>query len=419
MVWLAGWSAGTAFLLHQTWTNWVSVFVGPGSRIANIFSALFMTLFAVPFTGGLIFGLFIFSQSMSPWASAPLVVGGILAYVFYHLLKAPTALGAQTLDQIDGFKMFLLWSTAEKDRLEMLHPPAGHARGVREVPALRHCAALDCENQWSKKFEAEAAAPCVAGLASRPMPTRRYWYTGSNFANSSAPLALPRPSAHRSAAPPRRRPPHPARVRAAAAAASRAAAGAAVAAVAGRAALLLCLLFASAAHADDIERITDFRDDVTVARDGTVTVTETIAVNAQGDSIIHGIFRDFPTIYRTAGNTHVRFDVTSIQVDGHDTPFDLQTIDNGKRVQIGDADAARFHARAAHLRPALHYRSADRVRSEAGRAVLERHRQRLGFRHRSRCSAVIRLPAECAQLLGAAHPSPAPRARTAGTRLHA
>src|SRR3569833_3736496 len=77
MLWLSGWSVGTAFLLLQAWSNWVAAFTGPGSRIGNIFSAIFMTIFAVPFTGGLFFGLFIIGTSMSPLAAAPLVLGGI------------------------------------------------------------------------------------------------------------------------------------------------------------------------------------------------------------------------------------------------------------------------------------------------------------------------------------------------------
>ncbi len=177
MIWLSGWSAGTAFLWHQTYMNWLSVFAGPGSRVANFFGALVTTIFAVPFTLGLLFGLYGFSASMSPWSSAALVAGGVLAYVFYHLLKAPTAAGAAILDQIDGFKLFL--DTAEKDRLEMLHPPNVTPQLFEKF--LPYAIALDCENQWSKKFEAEAAA---AGLS----PDNNYgympaWYVGSNFSN--------------------------------------------------------------------------------------------------------------------------------------------------------------------------------------------------------------------------------------------
>ncbi|HEY4942860.1 MAG TPA: DUF2207 domain-containing protein [Rhizomicrobium sp.] len=175
LVWLSGWSAGTAFLVHQAYSNWVDVFSGPGSRISSFFSAVVMTLMAVPFTGGLVFGIFMFGISMSAWAGAALVAGGLLAYAFYHLLKAPTAAGAAILDQIDGFKLFL--ETAEKDRLEMLHPPNVTPELFEKF--LPYAIALDCENRWSKKFEAQAAA---AGMGS----DQNYgyvplWYTGGNF----------------------------------------------------------------------------------------------------------------------------------------------------------------------------------------------------------------------------------------------
>jgi uncharacterized membrane protein YgcG len=175
MLWLAGWSAGTAFLLHQVYDNWVGVFAGPGSRIGNLVGALVTTLFALPFAGGLVVGLYFFGQSMSGLASAALIAGGVLAYVFYHLLKAPTALGASTLDQIDGFKMFL--DTAEKDRLEMLNPPQVTPEVFEKF--LPYAIALDCENQWSKKFEAQAAA---AGIGSdQNYGYTPLWYAGGNF----------------------------------------------------------------------------------------------------------------------------------------------------------------------------------------------------------------------------------------------
>ncbi|MBV9046579.1 MAG: DUF2207 domain-containing protein [Alphaproteobacteria bacterium] len=176
--WLSGWTAATAFLLHKMWDSWVSVWRGPGSRVWNFVSAVFMTLFALPFAGGIFLGLYVFGESMTWWASGALVVGGLLAYAFYHLLKAPTALGAQTLDQIDGFKMFL--ETAEKDRLEILHPPSVTPALFEKY--LPYAIALDCENQWSKKFEAQAAA---AGMGSDNTYVP-LWYTGSNFNNLGA-----------------------------------------------------------------------------------------------------------------------------------------------------------------------------------------------------------------------------------------
>jgi uncharacterized membrane protein YgcG len=177
LLWLSVWSIGCAFLLHQTWTNWVTVFTGPGSRFMNLISAIFMTLFAVPFAIGLVFGLFMFGSAVQAWAAVALSVGGVLVYVFHQLLKAPTVLGAQTLDQIDGFKMYL--ETAEKDRLEMLNPPAVTPAVFEKF--LPYAIALDCENRWSQKFEQQAAA---AGFTQdQNYGYTPLWYSGNSFAN--------------------------------------------------------------------------------------------------------------------------------------------------------------------------------------------------------------------------------------------
>src|SRR5205823_10612044 len=41
LAWLAGWSIGTAALIHRAWDSWSDVFSGPGSRILNTLGALF------------------------------------------------------------------------------------------------------------------------------------------------------------------------------------------------------------------------------------------------------------------------------------------------------------------------------------------------------------------------------------------
>jgi len=174
LVWLSVWSVGTSFLLHQAFSNWVDAFNGP-SRISSFFSALVMTAFAIPFTGGLVFGLFLFGSSISTWAGAALAAGGVLAYVFYHLLKAPTALGGRTMDQIEGFKLFL--ETAEKDRLEILNPP--NVTPALFESFLPYAIALDCENQWSKKFETQAAAAGIG--ADQNYGYVPIWYSGNSF----------------------------------------------------------------------------------------------------------------------------------------------------------------------------------------------------------------------------------------------
>ncbi|MBI3675717.1 MAG: DUF2207 domain-containing protein [Proteobacteria bacterium] len=173
LVWLSGWSIGTAFLLHRAFDAWSSVIAGPGSRIVNFFSALFMTAFALPFTAALAFALYEFGTVVSPLVMVFLIAGGVAAYVFYHLLKAPTLLGAQIRDQLEGFRRYL--NTAEKDRLEALNPPAMTPEVFEKC--LPYAIALDCENNWSKRFTAEAAA---AGAS----PSSGYtpvWYSGGSF----------------------------------------------------------------------------------------------------------------------------------------------------------------------------------------------------------------------------------------------
>ncbi|HEY1637248.1 MAG TPA: DUF2207 domain-containing protein [Rhizomicrobium sp.] len=174
LAWLAGWSVGTAFLLHRAFDAWHDVFAGPGSRILNGISALFTSAFAIPFLFALGIALFQFGRLISWETSAALIIGGAAAYVFYHLLKAPTLLGAKICDQIDGFRIFL--DTAEKDRLEKLNPPSVTPEVFEKF--LPYAIALDCENSWSKKFEQEAAAAGMAAQASGYSPG---WYSGGSF----------------------------------------------------------------------------------------------------------------------------------------------------------------------------------------------------------------------------------------------
>ena len=57
-------------------------------------------------------------------------------------------------------------------------------------------------------------------------------------------------------------------------------------------ALLLGFWMACGAQAEEVIR--DYHADITVLPDDTLEVTETITVNAEGNDIKRGIFRDFP-----------------------------------------------------------------------------------------------------------------------------
>jgi uncharacterized membrane protein YgcG len=108
--------------------------------------------------------------------------------------------------------------------------------------------------------------------------------------------------------------------------------------------IYLVVLFSGAAvegvsGAEDEERILSFDSHITVHGDSSLTVEETIRVLSNGQEIKHGIFRDFPTIYRDRlwNRSKRGFSVKKVLRDGNAEKFIYERIDNGDRVRIGDA----------------------------------------------------------------------------------
>jgi len=108
------------------------------------------------------------------------------------------------------------------------------------------------------------------------------------------------------------------------------------------------------------ERIISFVSSVTVEPDGDLDVTETIKVNVLNQQINHGIYRDFPTSYKTqAGQRmHVGFEVLAVERDGQPEPFSRESLSNGVRVRIGSADVTVPPAEHTYV---IHYRTSRQV----------------------------------------------------------
>jgi len=85
------------------------------------------------------------------------------------------------------------------------------------------------------------------------------------------------------------------------------------------------------------DRILDFHSDIKIQPDASLLVHETIRVEATGESIKHGIFRDFPTRYqdKLGADYVVGFTVTDVRRDGQVEPYDTSYISNGVRIKIG------------------------------------------------------------------------------------
>ncbi|AEQ50582.1 DUF2207 domain-containing protein [Pelagibacterium halotolerans] len=101
---------------------------------------------------------------------------------------------------------------------------------------------------------------------------------------------------------------------------------------------LIVLLCAGPALAR--EEIREFNAIFEVHADTSVTITEQIAVNAEGNEIRRGIFRDIPTLLETPDGRTIRlpFEVISVTRNGAAEPFAVEAISGGQRIRIGSAD---------------------------------------------------------------------------------
>lgn len=106
---------------------------------------------------------------------------------------------------------------------------------------------------------------------------------------------------------------------------------------------LLCLVAAATLLTDSApvtaqsERIHAYHSDITVQEDGSLHVVETIKITAAGQQIKRGIYRDFPTLYKSKyfSRVEVPFEVVSVRRDGQPEPYRIEKQSNGVRVYVG------------------------------------------------------------------------------------
>ena len=94
--------------------------------------------------------------------------------LYLYLIRAYTKLGAQTLSELKGFRLYL--KTAEENRLNLLTPPEKTPELFEKL--LPYAIALDVENKWGEKF-------------ANVLQTANYnpeWYDGGETFNSDGQL---------------------------------------------------------------------------------------------------------------------------------------------------------------------------------------------------------------------------------------
>jgi uncharacterized membrane protein YgcG len=171
VVWLSGWTFGVLALSRAVIMAWRNA-----GGIVGTAGALFITLFALPFVGGEIMGLVFLAKVAGVAVVVILIVLIFVNWLFYELMKAPTRKGRKLLDEVEGFRDYLV--VAEQDELRFKHPPEKTPELFERY--LPYALALDVEEVWGDKFSQVIARARSEGSYQQPS-----WYQGSGWRSHS------------------------------------------------------------------------------------------------------------------------------------------------------------------------------------------------------------------------------------------
>jgi len=127
LVWLTPWT----FACLALGARWLQLL-----RARHWGQVLKFTLFVIPFFVAEVVVAVLVARAMAVALLLVLLALAGTNWLFYQLLKAPTAAGRRLLDEVDGFQRYL--ELAEKDELDFKHP-AGKTR---------NCSSATCPMRW-------------------------------------------------------------------------------------------------------------------------------------------------------------------------------------------------------------------------------------------------------------------------------
>ena len=161
--------------MFRSWLRQVEIKIPKGWRallspFLTVGSALVLIVLLAP-VGSVLFVSPTIEFGLLPTVLLVLLFG--LSLLFRHLLEAPTPLGREVLDQIEGYRLYL--SVAERERLNLLtaEPEMTLESFEHHLP---YAMALGVEEEWSSRFLA-AARPAVLTQAER----QPGWYRSTGF----------------------------------------------------------------------------------------------------------------------------------------------------------------------------------------------------------------------------------------------
>jgi len=175
LLWLGVWTVAAGFTGFAAYERIKS------GRILSMIIGFFSLILAILLAGvGTIF-YFVMGAPFSGGALLAVLFMIALIPIYFELLKAPTKAGRKIMDQIEGFKMYL--GTAEKYRLEGLHPPDKTPELFEKY--LPYALALDVENKWSEQFD-DVLKNAMVDQDGHQVAYQPHWYHGARWARFGA-----------------------------------------------------------------------------------------------------------------------------------------------------------------------------------------------------------------------------------------
>lgn len=174
-VWLTIWTFvcyGLAKKTMRAWRSAIALRRSTVKAIGSYFGALVTTLFCIPFFLGELVGLGFLIFSTSVWMAVPLIGLFGINWIFWRLIKQPTAKGRGVMDAIEGFRMYL--GPVEGEMLEKMNPPEKTPQLFEKL--LPYALALGVENTWAERFVEVLRAASTDPASSTYQPA---WYVGS------------------------------------------------------------------------------------------------------------------------------------------------------------------------------------------------------------------------------------------------
>ncbi len=172
VVWLSVWTFGVLALGRSVYLAWQNV-----GGIAGFGRAVFISLFALPFFGGEIMGIVFLAKAAGVALVVILLVLLSVNWLSYELMKAPTRIGRKLLDEVEGFREYLV--VAERDELRFKNPPEKTPQLFERY--LPYALALDVADVWGEKFSAIIEQARRDGSYRQPN-----WYRGTRWRGHSA-----------------------------------------------------------------------------------------------------------------------------------------------------------------------------------------------------------------------------------------